>query len=82
MEIESLLEGITGLFCNFEWVTLTYHPTVHHTWLFLEEFFLQINAEPQVMLRREQDGYLMEQFYDSQPKERQLLTDVDCTTRY
>jgi hypothetical protein len=39
---------------------------VKTTYLFLEKYFLTINEEPQFMLRRDRDGYLMEQFY-SQP---------------
>ena len=36
---------------------------VKHTWLFMEKYYFTINEEPQFMLRRLEDGYLMEQFY-------------------
>ena len=39
---------------------------VKTTWMFMEKYFFHINEEPQFMLRRENDGYLMELIYESQ----------------
>ena len=36
---------------------------IKQTWMFMEEYYFTINEEPQYMLRRLEDGYLMEQFY-------------------
>ena len=51
---------------------------VKTTWLFMEKYYLTINEEPQFMLRREQDGYLMEQFYNGQFPQKSLKAINRC----
>ena len=47
----------------------------------MEKYFLTVNEEPQFMLRRDRDGYLMEQFY-SQPSTKQKWAAINRCRLY
>ena len=52
---------------NFKKIShLATNSWVKNTWLFMEEHNLEINEEPQFMLLRERDAYLMDISYDSE----------------
>ena len=52
--------------------------TVKNTWLFLKRYNMEINEEPQFMLLRDGDAYLMDILYDSEVPPRFFLAINRC----